>query len=179
MGDKRPAVFDRLTSTKKPVTRKVPICLDSELADEFNELSMRLFVLREDVKSSTSPAARRDLEDAEAEMEELRPKMEEATVTFTFRSLGRTAFEELLDEHPPTKQQNEKARRKGEDPMQFNPDTFPQALVAACIVEPDLSYDEVKQLFDDANWNTAELTALWEAAFTVNQQRRVVDLGKG
>jgi hypothetical protein len=176
---KRPMTMDHLRSRKKPITQRVTLCLDSEVADKFNELSVQVQLIEQQVLDRSTPELRRQLEDKQAELEEMQPSVEEASCTFVFKSLGRVEFEKLLDEYPPTKEQREAARKKGEDIPNFNVDTFPPVLVAACMIEPELSLDDVKSLWSDDNWNTAELTSLWLAAFNANQQRRVVDLGKG
>lgn len=179
-GTKRPVTMDHLRSRKKPITATINICMDSALADKFSGVSLKVNILEQDVRSSNaSQEMRRELEDARAERDEMLPEVEEQTASFVFRSLGRRDFEALIDAHPVTKEQREKAKKNGEEPLQFDWETFPQALVQACCIDPVLTLDEVKELWESDVWNTAELTGLWEAAFAVNQQRRVVDLGKG
>ena len=63
--------------------------------------------------------------------------------------------------------------------MPFNSDTYPRALIAACIIEPEVTENDCLEWLDDDTWNEAEIEALFTAAMEANTQRRVLDLGKG
>lgn len=188
MTETRPPTWDHLKSQKKPVTVEVPIAFDSEVADELNlaqdqfdekERLYRVASLKDETTMQMLTRLESEREDARAVLEEVKARAAEVTVTFKFRSLGRTAFEELLRDHPPSDTDKEKAKAKGEDPPNFSFESFPIALVANSCIEPELSIDNVKEMWQSEDWNESELITLFNAAFMVNQTRRVVDLGKG
>lgn len=119
----------------------------------------------------------RPLRDAVTEAE---GAVREATETFRFRALGRHSYDELVREHPPTDEDHELARSQSGSPdarAQYHTDTFAPALIAACLVDPPLSLDEVKSLW--AEWNQAEAVEMFTTAYAVNHTRRTSSLGKG
>lgn len=163
---------------KKPLFQRVPIALDGDKADEFNAARARVDELEAQLAELNDKATRSALVDAKNKLEELRSEMEDNVVVFVFRAIGRPAFEDLTAEHPPTKKQKDEAEKKGAEEPAWNSETFPPALVAAALVEPKLTEEEVLEIWNSDNWNDAELMALFLAAFNVNQNRKVVDLGK-
>lgn len=177
----RPATFDRLRSSKKPTTKVVELVLDPEGADEYGQVSSEVTMLELRLRSNPEdPDVAAELRDAKDKQAEIRQRLidEEAVVSFTFKSIGREAYDSMLDFHKATKDQRDEARAAGAQAT-FNPDTFPPALVSASLAEPKLTVDEVEQLWKDPNWNAAELGLLFNTALEVNSSRRVVDLGKG
>ncbi len=156
-----------LRGKKKPVTRSVEIFLDSEVATDINRAQARLNDLEERLGKDPH---RRDLqikrEQVEAELERLQAEAAEsgAVATFSFRALGRKAYEKLIEEHPVTKEQQREARERGADvglPTQigrlhWNADTFPPALVAAASYEPKISHEEAWKSFTSAKTGTWE-----------------------
>ena len=179
MEERRPATFDHLRSKKKPVTRKVVMCFDSDLQDAWELLQLQVRQARSTLTFRDDELAKRELDDLLAQAEAMKPQMEEATVEFKFRSLSRKAYDALQSAHLPTPTQLEEAKKEGGGTPSVNPDTFPPALIAASCVEPEMTADDAKALWeDDENWSQGELTMLYENAIAVNQQRRVIDLGK-
>lgn len=188
----RPQTYDHLKSKKKPQTAKVSLCLDSDLSEEFEEAQRKVREARirataSNVDDDTRTRLDRELEEAEQALEALRPAVEEATVVFKFKSIGRKKYEELVLAHPPTDEQVERSKkfaseaeaRNGEDRLMHNPDTFPVALIAKASVEPKLTEDEVREMWDSDDWTGAELMTLFFTAQTPQMKRSQVDLGKG
>lgn len=174
----RPATLDHLRSAKKPVTKTVVIALDSELAERLEEARTKLEVAGIRMRKRPDDLELVEAhERAEDEYQSARAAADEESVSFKFRSIGRAAFEELMLRHLPTRDQKEQARKAGAQAT-YNADTFPPALIAATCVEPELQVHEAEELWKDPSWNQAELLELFLAALDVNQQRRVVDLGK-
>jgi hypothetical protein len=186
MAAERKAPLDRLRSKKKPFTQRVSLCCDTELAEQFDRVTaerddMRDVINRFGFMGQEVPAdQQRKLEDLEAEHDSLEAAVNDATEIFVFRGLRRDALDKLLDAHRPTKAQTEKNKEKGLPAPDWNPDTFPPALLAACCVSHDLSDDDWKVLWHDADeWNSAELQSMFAAAYNANSSMRVVDMGKG
>jgi hypothetical protein len=185
----RPAPLDRLRSKKKPFTQRVALCCDTELADELDRVRAERDDLRDVIDrygflGQTIPEdTRRKLEDLEAQHDALDAQVAESNEVFVFRGLRRDVLDRLLDEHRPTKEQIESNKSKGLPVPDWNPDTFPPALCAACAVSPehvDLTIDDWKVIWHDAEeWNSAELQSIFAAAYNANSSMRVVDMGKG
>jgi hypothetical protein len=160
----RPATRDHLRSLKKPATKYVTILLDPDALDAFEKAQERL-------GESTSTNRR----ERERELTEARNALAEATVTMKFQSLGRKRYEALVAEHPPTPEQNEQSVKETEQEAAYNIETFPKALIRATCVDPELTDEDIDEIYD--SWNGAELMELFFAALEVNTQRRTVDLG--
>ncbi len=179
-----------LRGKKKPVTRSVEIFLDSDVAQAVNRAEVALE--RAEDRLSQRPGdvglqAKRD--EAKVELERLQAEAVEtgAVVSFTFRSIGRKAYEKLIEDHPATSEQQKQAREDGQaaglsaqlSRLQWNSDTFPPALIAAASYEPKITDEEAWELFHVSDdWNSAELTSLFVTARDAQQARDVADLGK-
>lgn len=171
--------MDHLKSRKKPVTVRVPIVLDSEIADEYDAAKSEYDAAKLSFEARATDESRERFITAEEALDEVKPRADENTAVFVFRSLGRKPFEDLVELHPPTKDQREKAKKQRDGEINWNPDTFPQALVAAASQEPEMSEADAKEIWDSEAWNSAELLALFYGALDANQSRRISDLGKG
>lgn len=177
----RPVTRDHLVGKKKPLTKRIPIVLDPDLAEE-HERARR----DRDVAQMRSEANPKDPESAfaligaEDRLAELRRRLEDegAIVWFTLRGIGRTRYDALLDAHPPTAEMRLKAKAAGFETASWNWDTFPPALVHACLVDSDLTLEDLQEMWDSDDWNQAELTEILNAAVAVNGTRRTVELGK-
>ena len=74
-----------------------------------------------------------------------------------FGAISSHDLDALQGKHTPTVEQ----RARG---MNFNPDTFGPALVAACLVDPEMSYEEALEIWTSTEWSTGELQTLFSAA---------------
>jgi hypothetical protein len=180
----RPATLDHLRSGKRPVTRVERVVLDPDLAERHAEALQAFETAKLLAEAQPASVARGDdLRDARRALAEAEAEVEgsDAVVTMRFRSIGRVAYDELIERHPPTPDQQERHRRESPDapPLAYNPDTFEVAVVAASSLEPRLTEAEAKEIATSPDWNGAEWVQLVLAAITVNQQRRVVEMGKG
>jgi hypothetical protein len=160
----RPATKDFLKK-KKPSTRSVDILLDTELLDIHDKILEKL--------DGNVPAS--DRRKLESELKAVNAQIEENTVTLKFKSIGRKAYEALVDAHPATPEQTKKAEEEGAEVPPYNTDTFPRALIHASSFDPELSEAEVDEIYDE--WNQGEVLELFMSALLVNTQRRTADLG--
>jgi hypothetical protein len=163
---------------KKPMVKRVPIVLDPDAAEALEDAQSAYELAKLRLEAAPKDGARLDdLDHAANAVEEAKERAAAETVVFVFQAIGRIAWDELVTAHRPTdKQRTDHRRTGGQGELEWNPETFPPALVAASLVEPALSSDDVRALWDDSRWNLAELMALFTAAVAVNQQRRLVDL---
>lgn len=189
--------LDHLRSRKKPVSRRLPIALDSEQAERAALARAHAVMKREQAEKRVAGKMQllpddqrllREADEAEEEADRLAEGVLENSAWFVIRSLGPNRYEELQAQHPPTDKQRKEAREDGVlGNLGWNPDTFPIAIIAACCyaIDPEtqdeeqLTEDYVKEMYEGDDWNLAECNALLEAALAVNQQRRVVDQGNG
>lgn len=81
----------------------------------------------------------------------------EGGVELTLRALPRKEYRVLLDEHPPV-----------EDGKDWNGETFPPALIAACVVEPVFTLQQATQLWDE--WEAGDAARVFLTCFNLNEQ---------
>lgn len=90
--------------------------------------------------------------------------------TILFTALGSKAYDDLIAEHPPTKDQKS-------DGAVWNPDTFAPALVSACSVEPKIDNDSAVEVFASESWSRGELSDLFMAVVRLNAEGLDVPFG--
>lgn len=96
-----------------------------------------------------------------AKLREIEERIEDAKTAFTFRNIGRKAWADLVASNPPSKD-----HLKLDPQAQVNPETFPQAAIAASCASPSLTVEQVARIENavtDAQWN-----ALFGACLTAN-----------
>lgn len=177
---KRPPTFDHLMSSKKPNTRKLFLPLDSEIAERYDEVKNRRDVAKIRYEARKDPQTAEEFAQAQAAFDQVEADLRENSVLFTFKAIGRKNYEKLVSKHPPTNKQKEEVEDAGGDPklVFWNTDTFPPALIAASCVSPEMTPEQAKVLWeDDENWNSAELSEIFNAALMANTTRKVTDLG--
>lgn len=178
----KPITFDHLKSRKKPVTRSVWIALDSGVAEHKEDLERQVKALR--IRAKARPedeSLQSELAEEEAELQSAIKALRKDSVKFVFTSLGRRKYDELVTNHQATEEQQKKAKDEEgpEAVLEFNYETFPPALVAACIQEPSLTESEVHELFLSDEWNNNELMTLFNTALSACITRQQVNLGNG
>ncbi len=141
----------------RPVTRSAVICLAGDLQAQFEALDREL---RAEVAKPHATLAdggqRRDLAQ---QIEAVQAEMAEHEQAFTFRALSARAWSDLIADHP---------ARPGKDEA-FNAETFPDAMLAACSVDPEMTPDDVAALGDVLS--NAQYSVLFEAAWSCNAAR--------
>ena len=139
----------------------------------------RQTLLRADPGSPEYRKAQRDLDKAQA-------AVDVCYETIVLRALptdGEVTSEKLMAAHPPTDEQvarvkaeRDKAHQQGRDLApwpEWNDDTFPAALLAAC-AESDMSEQDWRE-FLAGHVSDGEKRGLWLAALAVNERERVAD----
>jgi hypothetical protein len=149
-------------------TATVRMLLRQDLARQHADLEAELLDARngDDMENRTpqAPVIAQRIVDLEAEIEA-------AKVSFTFRAVGRRAWVDLLAAHPPTKAQIKALADVTPDvlrrpTLEFNPEKFPVAAIAATLVEPEMTEDDVRRL--EAALSDAQWSQLWGKAIEVN-----------
>ena len=132
--------------------KRVDLVTDGALLAEHEALAEELATAMQQTRTSLADGS--SVRDLAQRVEALESQLAESRVSFRLRGLGRNAFQRLLAEHRPA----------DDDARVFNPDTFPQALIAACSLDPVMTVEDVAELGDvltdgqfdelfDAAWN--------------------------
>jgi hypothetical protein len=188
----------KLATKWKPLERRVPVVLEDDCLDELDaaraalttaqidadQARDRMFRLARTPEMGPEELLALDNLIAERVKAQIQPHLDavaaaERTVLdhtriYTLRSLGRRGYRELLEQHPPREEDHAAARAETgleQAQSQWNDETFPRALVAASCADPQLTDDDLTEMFD--NWNDAQLIELVAAAVAVNTQARV------
>jgi hypothetical protein len=152
------------TGEVKRRTETVLVCTDGEAVGEIRYLEQQL-------QQALRGDAERDEADRRApavaqQIRLLEQRARDATVEIKVAHIGKR-WQTLLDAHPPTKAQKAKHGAR----LDHNPDTFPYAAVAACIVEVDgeavdESDESVRDFFDPLP--DGEFASTWLTVQAVN-----------
>lgn len=78
-------------------------------------------------------------------------------VTFLFQSIGAQEWDRLVAKYPPTSEQ----RAEG---AAFNMHTFAPALLARVCIDPELTEDEWKEIWNSPDWNRGEVIQFFYTA---------------
>ena len=148
--------FEDIKAKAKPREGRARILLNGDLLEEHARLEASLVATADD--SLAQPPDRRAIAQ---QILDVQHAIEEAEDEFVFRSIGTSAWYELMAKHPPS------AADKAINPRaDHNAQTFPPAAVAASCVEPELTVDDALWLFDNAP--LSEWRKLWDAFLDVN-----------
>lgn len=135
----------------------VSLCLEGDLYAEHQRLEAELERAAR-APEATSLGEASPIAVLAERVRDVEAAMAEHVHEFRFRALSRTRWRALVDEHP---------SREGQDET-LNMDTFPVAVVAACLVAPELTVREVADLADELS--VGQFDELFGAAWAVNQE---------
>lgn len=155
-------VWARLAQRKLP-TLSYPLLVDdpgqATAAWQDTAAAARQIMLRHDPGSPECAAAQADVDAARA-------AVDACYATITLTALEPAAFEQLLDAHPPTKDQADADEA-------YNVDTFRPALLAVCAT-PRRTPGDWEQ-FLASRLSHGERQGLWVACLAINQSTRPVE----
>lgn len=172
----RERALDKLRN-RKPPEKKLWLILDDDVAEEHEKATSakRFAEIGNDAVAKRRAAAA--LKTAEA-------KLEETSVLFHFRSAGRDAYEALVELHPPTDADQENQAKANEAlglpptvRAQFSTKTFPAALIAMSLVEPELTTEDITELAKD-KLSGGEFALFFQTAMELYSQAKVAELEK-
>lgn len=163
-----PTDFKKLLADARLPEHSVPICLRGDLVAEFEQWD------RELAEADRSPAA--GMEDAgpaagiAERMEALRVQMREHTYQFRVRALPKARYRALKALHEPRKDDDSGEVLEEDRYLDANLDTFGEALLKACLVDPVLDDADWQDLFgDDGKLTDQQYGVLVGAAILVNK----------
>lgn len=182
--------WDKIVSTKTAARETVSLIMDRAWGQRLGEVQLRHGILQEQVQRSPGDTALlAEIEELTTEIEQLTAEKPDKVCDFVFRSIAPGRYERLVNAHPPTQQQRQRAAKRGQQ-VAFNEDTFPQALVKACLVSPRLTSEQVDEMWqagtdsddpDDPDapvgerFSSGELAALFQTAQVANVGRPRVE----
>ncbi len=157
------SIKEKLKAAKRPETT-VPVCLRGDLQADFEQAERELAEAeRKPADSLAGTGARAIAERIEA----LREEMREYTVEFRFRAKPKHEFRELVDAYPP-RRDDEGGIVDGDRAIGVNTETFFDACIRACLVEPELDDEDWATL--DANLSDRQFDELSNAAWGINRR---------
>lgn len=178
----RPATRDHLVSGKKPLRIRHQVVLDNELSDALVTARAAYELAEAHFKAKPTDVDRQAAFDqAEAAYREAQEAAQDGVFEVVLQGMGRHRFDLLKRKHPPTEQDIKDADKVGIESkhLDFSPQTFPPAVIAASMVEPSMGEEEVRsEIWESDAWNAAEAQGLYLAAMRANESRATADLGK-
>lgn len=164
---KPPLTFAQMREKIQRPRRVVELVMDSAAAAEIGALEELLDRAQRHDEANGTETAR----DVAKRLQELEAQADASRVQFTLEAITHRAYQQLRAEHPPTKEQIEKAagRGGGDEEPAFDPDGFAPALVAAQLAEPRPETPEEFAAFWD-ELSDGQLGQLWGAAIQIQFQ---------
>jgi hypothetical protein len=155
---------DLLKQAKLP-ERTVPICLRGDLVAEHETIERQLEQAENRPASSLAGTGTGHLIEQQRALED---EMLAATHEFRLRALPRARWRELVNAYPP--RENDDGELVGADVTAgVNMDTFPEPLVRASVVSPEMTGEQWTQLLDALT--DRQFDMLVAAAWSLNQGR--------
>lgn len=155
------AKLSEINAEARPFTASVWLCLRGDLVREHEQLERELADIR---RKSDGSLGGDGAAEVARRIRDLETQMREGETEFTFQAIGRSAWRNLLAEHPPTKEQKD----IGAD---HNPETFAAAAMAASLIDPfpgqgEEAVAEVEALLEKLT--TLQLGKLWTTCMSAN-----------
>lgn len=147
--------LEDLLATAAPRETLVSVCARGDLVALHDDLTEQL------AGGSGAPtlAGEPELVAIAERIGEVEAEIDASSLTFRLRGLSRKAWADLLAKHPPTRDQ----LKRGLDNNEL---AFPQAAIAATVVEPELSVAKSEQLAESLPMG--EWMKLWTATLGLN-----------
>jgi hypothetical protein len=174
---------------KDPEVREARFCMDQVLANRLFEAGVERDRTKREARrrhedEAAAAEAQAQAEDAQAAYDALVEQVQDKLITFRFRPVEPHDYDELKARHRPTEAQRTDARKKNEDPPEFNIDTFPPAFVALACFEVEtpsgkkdgLSVEDAEKIWKSPAWNNAERAELHNSALAAYLTRTRLDL---
>ena len=155
---------------KKPPQRRVRLPADDSKVDRYNKTVKDHDRAVRKQGMSNDPADHRRVKELAAQLAEVRQQIEDDEIEFVFQAMPRNRYSDLLEEHPPSDEDKEAG-------LAFNADTFPPALIAECLIEPEgVDVQEATRIW--AEWSDAECEMLLANAIAVNRSLKDIPFTK-
>jgi hypothetical protein len=156
-----PSTRDKLRAAKLP-ERTVELCLRGDLQAEWEDLHRQLAEVeaRQAIDKRLNPGGER--KQIAGQIETLEEQMRADTIVFRMRALSRKAWNALLKEHPPRKDDDTDAV------LGYNLDTFMAGAIRACTYAPDDLDEETWNDLLDESLTEHQFASLQNAVLALN-----------
>jgi hypothetical protein len=175
--DRKKWTADQIEERKEPLTDTVTLALKPGVREAFTEAEKLYKDALALYNANDSEENKQALIEAENAFEYADDDLFENTVEFVLVALGREDTEELFKQYPPTLAQiaeyQEVQRSMGmsvrHNPLRYDSERFPAALIHACLKEPEMTLEQVQAMWVSPKWNRGELGALFATALGLCQ----------
>lgn len=158
--------WSQLRAAHRNTVRSCRLTLRGDLLDEVAKLEE---VMRREAEADewnnrhpVAPKIAQQIRDLETEAQA-------SEVVFAFEGLGQGTLARLQAEHPATAETRKRLGLDEGAELEFDPETFPPALMAASCIEPAELKGNVEEWTDiHQNWSTGQVTRLWAACMGAN-----------
>lgn len=179
-----PRSLEQIMAAKKRRTTEQVIILDPEPVEAWHEAreaaekaEVRVRIAENNPKATAEQRAeaKREADRLRRAADKAEKGADEASQLFRFQAIGGEALEALMMEHRPTPkelsehQADQKRQGLQAGTLPYSKRTFPPALLAASAVEPVMDEAGAAKLWASDAFSDGERTALFQAAWTVNQ----------
>jgi len=156
--------FRALLAGAKLPEATVSICLRGDLVADHEAAERELERAQRNTINSLEGSGAGDIADRIAALEE---QMREHTYEFRLRALPRAKWHELVGQHPPRRDEAGDVV-EADRFILVNVETFWDAIIRACVVDPELSEDDWRQL--EASLTDHAFQQLCDAAWGINRR---------
>jgi hypothetical protein len=160
------ASWAQLKKLRRNTVKSVRLTLRGDLLDEVELLEEHLRREQEkDEWENREPVAPK----IAAQIQELEAEARESETVFKFEGLGQGEFAVLQAAHPATEEVRKKLGLPEDQSLEWNPETFPPALMAASCIEPLELKGNVEEWTEiQQTWSNGQVNRLWGACLSAN-----------
>jgi hypothetical protein len=157
------ASWATLKSMRRNTVHSTVITLRGDLLDEVTrleeEMAREAEIDERENRTPVAPTVARRIQEREAEARR-------SEVLFRFQGIGQGEFAILQAAHPATA---EIKKRLGEENLEFHPETFPPALMAASCIEPKELAGNLPEWEEiHRTWSNGQVSRLWGTCMAAN-----------
>lgn len=157
------ADFNAILASAKLPERTVQICLRGDLVAEHEEAERQL---EQAQKAAGDSLAGNGAAAIAEQIERLEAEMREASYPFRLRALPRAQWRALVGDHPPRR--GDDGEIIDADRALVNTETFYEAMIRACLVDPELTDEQWQELVDE-HLTDRQFDDLSETAWRLNR----------
>jgi hypothetical protein len=160
------ASWAQLKKLRRNTVKSVRLTLRGDLLDEVEQLEE---VMRREAETDKWENREPVAPQIGRHIHELEEEARESETIFRFEGLGQGEFALLQAAHPATDEVRKRLGLADDQPLQWNPETFPPALMAASCIEPIELKNNVAEFAEiQRTWSSGQVQQLWDTCLTAN-----------
>jgi hypothetical protein len=121
-----------------------------------SETTVKIQAARNDQSVKDKKTVLQKLKSKKPRRQTIKLEVDGEELELVFQAISYKELDALQAKHTPTQQQ----RIEG---ASFNRNTFPPALIAACAIDPEMTEQDARDLWQSEDWSTGELNTLFNA----------------